>query len=186
MASVDPNQKSRTSTFCTHKLTLFSCAWVKSQNTDKTDILVFSHILFLQHAWTIFIVMSKKHVTIRKALKVAKFRRLRSQVNLHQIWQVVLKNVLFTAPNQRPWNHMEVNFLFCNFRIKHLITKRTSMCTKFQLSGEWLTPDLIDLPFRSIWLCVSERTVHWSSLCIWNKKVHRNVRRNVLMRHGLN
>ena len=83
----------------------------------------------------------------RKVLKLAKFRRLRSGVNqtgftpnLAGGFKKRYIYCTFTDVSEIRW---EVDFLFCNFNTKHVITKsvnmgneqeNTNMCAKFQLS----------------------------------------------------
>ena len=105
----------------------------------------------------------------RKVLKLAKFRRLRSGDNqsgftpnlagdfkkryIYHVYRT------FTDVPEIRW---EVDSLFYNFKTKHVITKsvymgneqdNTNMCAKFQLIRQRLTPDPIDLLFRSMLLC---------------------------------
>ena len=85
----------------------------------------------------------------RKVLKLAKFRRLRSGVyqtgftpNLAGGFK---KRYIYCTFTDVPEIRWEVDFLFYNFKTKHVITKsvnmgneqdNTNMCAKFQLSRQ--------------------------------------------------
>ena len=85
----------------------------------------------------------------RKVLKLAKFRRLRSGDNQSGFTPNLAggfkKRYIYCTFTDVPEIRWEVDFLFYNFRTKHLITKSVnigneddnfSTCAKFQLSGQ--------------------------------------------------
>ena len=71
------------------------------------------------------------------------------KVDLHQILQVVLKNVIFTAPLPMSLKSGTMQPIRISVNTENE-EDNPSICAKLQLSSPRLTPDLIDLLFWSI------------------------------------